>query len=97
VTGTPPCTTTGCRWRSGHPSGLCWDCRTAQQEYLAVLRKPCPLCGRPTAVGFGSPHDQGAPCRRPTKWLPCSTADVRPLFVAESAHPGLRLVAGGAR
>jgi hypothetical protein len=139
VTSTRLCATAGCRWRSGHPSGLCWDCRTAQLGYLArlrqlvaagmaaeyaahpewrtarnpqaegtgpspfrffwadVIRKPCPLCGRPAAVGFDSPHDPGARFRRPAKCLACASADIRPAFLAESVHPGLRLVAGGAR
>lgn len=71
MTGTRPCATAGC-WRSGDPSGLCWECRTAQTGYLARLRQP-------------------------SKCLECSAADIRAAFLAEIAHPGLRLVAGGAR
>jgi hypothetical protein len=39
VTGTWPCSTQGCGYQSGDPSGQCWQCRAVQPGYLAQLRQ----------------------------------------------------------
>jgi hypothetical protein len=60
--------------------------------YADVIRKPCPDCSNPTAVGF-STKDPGVHGREPARCVECSAQAIHRDAQYEAAHPGIRLTA----